>query len=67
MTDTTQRDLGFAEGKLDAIEQTVNRIEGKLDKQSDRISTVENRQYYFMGAGGIVGSIVTFVFSKVFH
>ncbi len=43
------RDFGRLEGKVDAINETTQRIEESLKAQDARIDTLEQRQWYVTG------------------
>jgi hypothetical protein len=45
------RALGFTEGKLEAVEKIVTRIETKLDKQDERINALERKTYLITACG----------------
>lgn len=71
-----QRDMGRLEGKVDEMSTSLKGLIDRIDKryetvdarftaQDKRFNKIENRQYYFMGAGGVVGSILTMIANKV--
>lgn len=53
------RDLGRLEGKVDAVHATARRIEKNLADQDSRITVLENRQWYTMGAAAAVAWIAS--------
>lgn len=65
MSADLQRDLGRVEGKLDSLIAAVRAdiTERKMrDRELDaRIRKVENRQYYFMGGGAVIGAALGYV------
>lgn len=65
MSADLQRDLGRVEGKLDSLIAAVREDiaerkvrDGEFDK---RLRRVENRQYYFMGGGAVIGAALGYV------
>jgi len=65
MTNDIQRDLGRVEGKLDSliakVDDDIKERRATVASHDKRIRTVENRQYYFMGGGAVIGALLSYV------
>lgn len=59
-TDTElHRDFGRLEGKVDSIVETATRIESRLSAQDERITSLEQRQWYITGAAAAAAWIAS--------
>lgn len=59
MTDELHRDLGRLEGKVDAIHETVERIENRFTAQDERITSLEKSRWYLTGAAAAAAWVAT--------
>lgn len=69
--DTTQRDLGRVEGKVDSLTVSVNQLIARLDRRDatvdERIGRVEKKTNWMAGAGSIIGSLAGFIITALIH
>lgn len=72
MSEGIERAIGRVEGQLLTLTSMVTTdiadrkardviVDKKFEDQDERTRKVENRQYYFMGGGAVIGAILGFI------
>lgn len=61
MTDDIQRSLGRIEGKVDGINQRLDKVNGTLKDHSDKINLLETFRDNLQGRMTIIGAIAGFL------
>lgn len=65
MNENIERAIGHMQGTLEAIKESQERVENKLDKHDKRISVVEGFKVQVIALGSGAGALVSAIWSVI--